>query len=100
MCKLTVVITTRGCSTRLVRAVCKIRKPYTSMTLRFHAKNISGEFPGRRWHKNFQQRHPVFVPLKLSKLDPKRAKNFNKYIVGDYYDKQEDSHDKHDGIPS
>lgn len=58
-----------------------------------------GEIPNRRWYEGFLCRHPELKARKTTGLDPKRAKNFNKTVVNDYFEKRQLFNDKYGGIP-
>lgn len=74
-------------------------KPLGPQELRTHAFAISGKHPGKRWHYKYSKRHPQLVMSKPCGLDPKRANNFNKNIVSDYFTKCQELEDKYGGIP-
>lgn len=74
-------------------------KPVTAPALRGHALAISGKLPGKHWHRRFISRNPSLTFSKSYGLDPKRAKNFNKTVVLDYFEKRKKLNDKYDGIP-
>jgi Tc5 transposase DNA-binding domain len=74
-------------------------KPMSGTSLRGQALAISGKLPGKHWHRRFIRRHPSLVLGKSNGLDPKRAKNFNKTVVADYFEKRKILNDKYDGIP-
>jgi hypothetical protein len=60
---------------------------------------ISGKLPGKNWHHRFISRNPSLTFGKSSGLDPKRAKNFNKTVVLDYFEKRKNLNDRYNGIP-
>ena len=76
-----------------------LAKPVSGVSLRGQALAISGKLPGKHWHRRFIQRHPSLVLGKASGLDPKQAKNFNKTVVADYFEKRKKLNDKYNGIP-
>lgn len=55
-------------------------EPWTSSDLRNEAEKILGKAVGSRWHLKFEKRHPEIF---ASKLDPKRAKQFNETIINE-----------------
>ena len=65
------------------------------------AGTIKGEetLPNRRWYEGFLRRHPELKAHKSTGLDPKRANNFNKTIVDDYFEKRQWLNEKYGGIP-
>ncbi|KLO16423.1 hypothetical protein SCHPADRAFT_823234, partial [Schizopora paradoxa] len=69
-------------------------------TLREHAEEISGKVVGEYWYRGFLQRHPELGAARSQKLDPKRAKNFNKATIDDYFDKMEELEARYGGIPA
>ena len=73
--------------------------PLGPQTLRARAFALSGKHPGKNWHYRYMKRHPSLVLSKPSGLDPKRAKNFNRGVVQDYFNKRQQLEDKYDGIP-
>jgi hypothetical protein len=60
---------------------------------------MTGKHAGKNWHYRFSKRHPNLMLSKPTGLDPKRAKNFNKNVVDDYFEKQAQIDEKYDGIP-
>lgn len=74
-------------------------KPVSAPALRGYALAISGKMPGKNWHRRFIPRNPSLTFAKSSGLDPKRAKNFNKTVVGDYFEKRKALNDRYNGIP-
>jgi hypothetical protein len=74
-------------------------KPVSAPVLRGHALAISGKLPGKNWHRRFISRNPSLAFGKSSGLDPKRAKNFNKTVVLDYFEKRKNLNDRYNGIP-
>ena len=73
--------------------------PLNAADLRGYALALTGKYPGKLWHRRFLERHPSLRLGKASGLDPKRAKNFNKANVSDYFEKRKKLNDKYDGIP-
>ena len=73
--------------------------PLNTADLRGYALALTGKYPGKLWHRRFLERHPSLRLGKASGLDPKRAKNFNKANVSDYFEKRKKLNDKYDGIP-
>ena len=74
-------------------------RPWIPQELRAHAHAISGKTIGQKWNYKFERRHPELRTARPAKLDPKRAKNFNKPIVYDFFDKYEGIHTKVHGLP-
>ncbi|EGO19009.1 hypothetical protein SERLADRAFT_352940, partial [Serpula lacrymans var. lacrymans S7.9] len=64
-----------------------------------YAYAISGKKPGRNWHYCYGARNPVLKLKKPQSLDPKRAMNFNKHTVQDYFEKQRQINETFNGIP-
>ena len=63
------------------------------------ATAISGKTIGQKWPYRFITCHQEVQSVKPSKMDPKHAKNFNKTIINDYFDKLEALHTQYNGIP-
>jgi hypothetical protein len=61
--------------------------PWTPQELHARAHEISGKTISRKWHTKFEKRHREILKARPAKLDPKRAQNFNKASIGDFYDK-------------
>jgi len=74
-------------------------RPWSAQELRAYAQEIFGKKIGKKWHLKFEARHPELRNVRPAKLDPKRAKIFNKPIVHDFFDKYEGLHIKFDSIP-
>jgi len=64
-----------------------------------HATTISGKKVGKTWLENFLNRNPDLSLAKPSRLDPKRAKNFNPTVINHYFDQLEELHAEFNGIP-
>lgn len=76
-------------------------EPWTLAELRDQASAICGIKVGTYWHRPFLQRHPEVTATKSQKLDPKRAKNFNRATIDDYFDKLEQLEGEYPGgIPA
>ena len=73
--------------------------PLHPKTLRAHIFEISGQLPGKNWHQHFLNRHKELHLAKPNDLDPKRARNFNKTSVTDYFTKRQELHDRFGDIP-
>jgi len=71
--------------------------PYSIRDLRAEAAAMAGREPGKRWHNKFFKQFPELQPSRATKLDPKRAKNFNEAIIRDYFNKMEDLHARFPG---
>jgi hypothetical protein len=56
------------------------------------AADISRKEIGKKWHLKFIQCHPEVVAARSTKLDLRCAKNFNKIVINDYFDKLEQLH--------
>ena len=67
--------------------------------VRANASDIAGCYLGKNWSCRFKKRNPQVITAKPAKLDPKRAKNLNKTIVNDYFDKWEELNEQYGGIP-
>ena len=52
---------------------------------------------GKNWYKGFVERNSRILTAKPGRLDPKRAKNFNKTVINDYFDKVEALHARFPG---
>lgn len=64
-----------------------------------HALAISGKLPGKNWHCRFISCNPSLAFGKSTGLDPKHAKNFNKTMVLDYFEKRGNLNNRYNGIP-
>lgn len=71
--------------------------PYSIQDLRAEAAKMAGREPGVNWHQRYLQKFPSLQPSKGTKLDPKRAKNFNETVINDYFDKMESLHTRFPG---
>jgi hypothetical protein len=71
---------------------------YSSAYIRAKASAIAEKEVWKKWHKEFERRHPDLRTLKPSKLDPKRAKvaakHFNEAVINDYFDKLDKLHSR------
>ncbi|KIL54744.1 hypothetical protein M378DRAFT_91977 [Amanita muscaria Koide BX008] len=67
--------------------------------VRANASDIAGRLIGTNWPRRFKKRNPQVITARPAKLDPKRAKNFNKTIINDYFDKWEELNEQYGGIP-
>ena len=61
-------------------------KPLGKIDVRSLVNDIAGTLPGKNWHRRFEMRHPLLRLSKPSPLDPKRAQNFNKANITDYFE--------------
>jgi hypothetical protein len=73
--------------------------PLSKRDLCNEAFQISGKPVSMKWVEHFEKCHPQLQSMKPSRLDPKRAKNFNKTVISNYFDKLEELHSRYDGIP-
>jgi hypothetical protein len=75
--------------------------PFSKMDLNAEASQISGKAIGKTWHRKFLNRHRTEISAaKARRIDPKRASNFNKAVINDYFDKLEALHARFpSGIP-
>ena len=70
--------------------------PMDYQSIRARASDIAGRSLGKCWRTRFKKRYPELVTSKPAKLDPKRAKNFQR----DYYlDQWEALNTEYGGIP-
>ncbi|KAI0727411.1 hypothetical protein C8Q72DRAFT_924218 [Fomitopsis betulina] len=60
-------------------------RPFSRKTLESCVYVITGEKPGKRWHRRFEKHHPELSTARPVGLDPKRAQNFNRTAVQGYY---------------
>ena len=58
-------------------------KPFSHEDLHAEATAISGKMIGWKWPYRFIVHHQEVQSVKLSKMDPKCAKNFNQTIIND-----------------
>jgi len=56
-------------------------------------------YPGKNWIRRFLSRHAEIIVAKPRGLDPKRAQNFNKATITEYFDMRKTMDEKYDGIP-
>jgi len=63
--------------------------PFAISDLKVEASVVSRKPVGKLWVKQFLMQHPELRASKGTKLDPKRAKNFNETVISDYFDKLE-----------
>lgn len=63
------------------------------------ALQVCGKHPGKNWPRRFLKRHPCLVSVKPRGLDPKRAQNFNRTAVEEYFKLRRELEEKYDGIP-
>ena len=73
--------------------------PFGPHDLHAHVFAMSGKKAGKNWHYKFSKRHPDLTLSKPNNLDPKRAQNFNKAVVDDYFDKRRQIEERYGGIP-
>jgi len=73
--------------------------PLHSMNLCARAFQICGKHPGKHWAWRFIRRHPCLVSAKPRGLDPKRAQNFNRTAIAEYFELRHQLEEKHGGIP-
>ena len=73
--------------------------PLDRKALQAYVFSISGKYPGKRWNLRFAKRHPTLKLSKPSSLDPKRAQNFNKANIDDYFAKHQNLRDTYGDIP-
>ncbi|KIJ13520.1 hypothetical protein PAXINDRAFT_38740, partial [Paxillus involutus ATCC 200175] len=82
---------------------CKLQSsaanPLHPSKLRAHVKDITGRLPSRNWHYLFLRRHKTLLISRPNGLDPKRACNFNKETVGEWFEMQRQLEEKYNGIP-
>ncbi|KAJ8881974.1 hypothetical protein PR048_018462 [Dryococelus australis] len=83
---------------RIIR-LAEVGMPMTGKVIRrsrytfCEQRNIANPFDkssglaGRKWLKRFLKRHPEISQRKAQSMNPGRSANFNKFIVGDYFDK-------------
>ena len=73
--------------------------PFDHRAVRDHASDLANCRLGKNWSYRLVSRNPQLVTAKPSKLDPKRANNFNEVVVDDFFDKLEHIFDKYGNIP-
>jgi len=56
-------------------------------------------YRGKNWVRRFLSRHAEIIVAKPRGLDPKRAQNFNKATITEYFDMRKTMDEKYDGIP-
>ena len=67
--------------------------PFSKKELESRASKMAGRKVGKTWHKKFTSRHQdKILTAKGTRLDPKRASNFNKTVINDYFDRLEALH--------
>lgn len=67
--------------------------PFSKKELEAWASKLAGRQVGVSWYKNFMKRHRDDISAaKGVWLDPKRASNFNKTVINDYFDRLEALH--------
>jgi len=71
--------------------------PFAISDIRVEASVVSGKPVGKLWVNRFLMQHPELRASKGTKLDPKRAKNFNETVINDYFDKLESLHARFPG---
>ncbi|KAF5337848.1 hypothetical protein D9611_015117 [Ephemerocybe angulata] len=82
-----------------VRHNAETGRPFHSTDIKNMAYEMTGEVPGKNWMKRFAGRHPELVNSRPAKLDPKRATNFNKSTINDYFQKLASIFEEYGGIP-
>ncbi|KIK77965.1 hypothetical protein PAXRUDRAFT_80268, partial [Paxillus rubicundulus Ve08.2h10] len=60
---------------------------------------ICGKQPGKNWARCFIQHCPHLVSAKPHGLDPKRAQNFNRKTIEEYFQLRGEVEEKYNGIP-
>jgi len=74
--------------------------PLSRKDLHNEASRISGKPVGKKWQAGFEKHHLKLQSMKPARLDPKCAKNFNRTVIGNYFDRLEEIHSKFpSGIP-
>jgi hypothetical protein len=73
--------------------------PIHPVKLRAYVKEIAGRLPSRKWHYGFIRRHPSLRLSRPNGLDPKRARNFNKDTVGEFFEMRKKLDNDYNGIP-
>ena len=67
-------------------------RPWIPQELRARAHEISGKTIFKKWYTKFETHHREILETRPAKLDPKRAQNFSKASIGDFYEKHEGTH--------
>jgi Tc5 transposase DNA-binding domain len=75
----------------------EIGLPFSRQDIHGEASRISGKAVGINWARHFEQRHSNLQSTKPAQLNPKHAKNFNKTIINNYFDKLEAVHARFPG---
>ncbi|KAG1902383.1 uncharacterized protein F5891DRAFT_919298, partial [Suillus fuscotomentosus] len=73
--------------------------PLHAHAFRTRVFEICHRRPGHNWVRHFICRHPCLVMAKPRGLDPKRAQNFNRKTVGDYFNMRKEVDDRCNKIP-
>ncbi|KIL58860.1 hypothetical protein M378DRAFT_85848, partial [Amanita muscaria Koide BX008] len=74
--------------------------PLRVTDLRSIASDICGAVPGDKWARGFLKRHKdTLIKHTPCNLDPKRARNFNKTVVTDYFNLRRDVEERYGPIP-
>ena len=67
--------------------------PFSKKELEVWASEIAGTKVGKSWHKKFMWHHQDEIhAAKGVQLDPKRASNFNKTVIDNYFNNLEALH--------
>ena len=82
----------------LFRQGAQESRPWTPQELCACAHEISGKTIGKKWHTKCEKCHREILKARPAKLDPKRAQNFSKASIGDFYEKHEGTHFCFDGM--
>ena len=72
--------------------------PLHPRTLRGRVLEMVGVYPGKQWVRHFISRHPDILMAKPRGLDPKRAQNFNKATITEYFDMRVALNSKYGGM--
>lgn len=75
-------------------------KPMDMRDIRSFASQLAGKVAGKNWARRMVGRHPGLLTTKPVKLDPKCAKNFNKPVIQDFFDKLESLFSTYGEIPA
>lgn len=73
--------------------------PVHHSKLRVQVKDLTGRLPSKSWHRYFLRRHRELVTCRPQGLDPKRAKNFNRATIGEFFEMRKQLEDQYGGIP-